>query len=78
MIKKINENAYFVIDLTSFCGSINNYDNVLANQTIMSSRDFDQDFKSPICEEDLIQPNDERASMVPLFQVSKTAVKNPI
>lgn len=42
MIKKINNNAYFIMDYTSFCTSIQQYDPVLANQ-ILLTQDMEYD-----------------------------------
>ena len=33
-IQKVNDNAYFIIDLPSFIGTIVTYDHTIANQTI--------------------------------------------
>lgn len=33
-IKKINDHAYFIIDLPSYLGTIITYDHTIANQTI--------------------------------------------
>jgi len=44
MIEKINDNAYFIIDLNSFYSSIQRYDSVLANQTIMSEAETEPDY----------------------------------
>lgn len=39
-IQKINNNAYFLIDLPSYLGTIITYDHTLANQTIYSDYDI--------------------------------------
>lgn len=39
-IQKIKEDAYFIIDLPSYVGTIITYDHILANQTICGHEDI--------------------------------------
>lgn len=62
MITKINDNAYFIVDVTGFSNSINQYDDVLANQTI-SNQDIEIDCSilSHELNEDIDCQNESRA-----------------
>ena len=42
MIKRINDNAYFIVDTESFLTQITAYDPIIANQTICSPEIPDQ------------------------------------
>lgn len=42
-IKKINDHAYFIIDLPSYLGTINTYDHTIANQTICHHGDISEE-----------------------------------
>lgn len=42
-IKKINDHAYFIIDLPSYLRTINTYDHTIANQTICHHGDMSEE-----------------------------------
>lgn len=58
-IRKINEDAYFIIDLPSYLGTIITYDHTIANQTICRFGDI---FPEEIIEETVIDeaPQDNK------------------
>jgi hypothetical protein len=67
MIKKINDNAYFVVDIYAFCSSVNGYDNVLANQTIMSQESDPDLMLSRENIDECHDQNEQRASLFPIL-----------